>query len=125
MLRSSKRSLVTGGTMLVKCYLHLSYDEQRDRFLRRLRRDDKRWKFNEKDLETRSKWDAYQAAYGNALAATDTDESPWYVIPADNKWYRNWAIANLLIETWKGMNLAYPQPDLDLDALRDRLEPPG
>ena len=124
-VREFEEDLVKNGTLLVKCYLHVSYDEQRYRFLRRLRRDDKRWKFNEKDLDTRSKWDAYQAAYGRALAATDSDEAPWYVIPADHKWYRNWAIANLLIETLQGMNLSYPQPDLDLDVLRDRLEPPG
>lgn len=109
---------------VVKCMLHLSYDEQRERFLRRLRRDDKRWKFNESDLDTRRLWDAYQQACGEVIARTSTEESPWYVVPADHKWYRNWAVASLLAETWRDWNLEYPQPKLDLAALREALEPP-
>lgn len=117
--------LVENGTTLVKCLLHISFDEQRERFLRRLRRDDKRWKFSESDLETRRKWDDYQAAYGDAVARTTADHSPWFVIPADHKWYRNWAIAQLLIGTFDDMAPEYPQPALDVESLRARLESPN
>lgn len=117
--------LVDGGTTIVKCMLHISFDEQRERFLRRLRRDDKRWKFSESDLETRRHWADYQAAYGRVLAETTNDSAPWYVIPADHKWYRNWVIAKLLLATFDSMGAAYPQPDFDLDDLRARLEPPN
>lgn len=117
-----EQELTDGGMTVVKCLLHLSYDEQRERFLRRLRRDDKQWKFNNADLETRRYWDAYQAAYGEMVAKTSTSEAPWYVIPSDHKWYRNWAIARLLIEVLEDMNPDYPQTDLDVEALRAQLE---
>lgn len=120
-----ERQLVEGGTTIVKCMLHISYDEQRHRFLRRLRRDDKRWKFSEADLETRRQWNEYLTAYGQVIGATSTDHAPWYVIPADHKWYRNWIIAHMLIGTLRDMGLAYPMPELDLEALRARLEPPN
>lgn len=117
-----ERELTDSGVTVLKCLLHISYDEQRRRFLRRLRRDDKRWKFNEADLETRKLWDQFQAAYGRTVAATHTEHAPWYVVPGDHKWYRNWAIASLLIETLQEMDPDYPDPDFDLAALRDRLE---
>ncbi len=117
--------LVDNGTTIVKCMLHISFDEQRERFLRRLRRDDKRWKFSEADLEARRHWNELQAAYGDVLAQTTNDAAPWYVIPADHKWYRNWIIAKLLLATFDSMGAAYPQPDFDLGDLRARLEPPN
>ena len=117
--------LVESGTTIVKCMLHISFDEQRERFLRRLRRDDKRWKFSEADLETRRHWNAFQSAYGDVIARTSNDAAPWYIIPADHKWYRNWVIAKLLLATFDSMGAAYPQPDLDLDDLRSRLAPPN
>ena len=117
--------IADAGTTIVKCMLHLSFDEQRERFLRRLRRDDKRWKFDESDLETRRHWDALQAAYGDVIARTTNNTAPWYIIPADHKWYRNWAIAKLLLATFDSMGASYPQPDFDLDDLRSQLEPPN
>ena len=120
-----EKELVDHGTILLKCMLHISYDEQRERFLRRLRRDDKRWKFAVSDIETRRRWDDYQAAYSTALGATSTEHAPWYIIPADHKWYRNWAIAQLIVETLGALNLSYPQPEFDLEELRTMLEPPG
>ncbi len=117
--------LVESGTTIVKCMLNISFDEQRERFLRRLRRDDKRWKFSEADLETRRHWNAFQTAYGNTIARTTSDIAPWYVIPADHKWYRNWVIAKLLLATFDTMGASYPQPDFDLDDLRARLAPPN
>ncbi len=124
-INAFEQELIDGGTILVKCLLHISYDEQRERFLRRLRRDDKRWKFAASDIASRQKWDEFQAAYGQILTATSTEAAPWYIIPADHKWYRNWAIAHLLVETLKSLNLSYPQPDFDLADLRARLEPPN
>lgn len=117
--------LVESGTTILKCMLHISFDEQRERFLRRLRRDDKRWKFSEGDLETRRHWNAFQTAYGNAIARTTNDTAPWYVIPADNKSYRNWLVAKLLLAIFDSMGPSYPQPDLDLNDLRARLAPPN
>lgn len=113
------------GTVVVKCFLHLSYDEQRRRFLRRLRRDDKRWKFSESDLETRRRWNEFQAAYGSVLARTSPDHAPWLVVPADNKWYRNWLVARVLRATMTDMNLDYPRIDLDLDRLELLLRAPN
>lgn len=124
-INAFESDLVESGTTLVKCMLHISFDEQRERFLRRLRRDDKRWKFAESDLETRKAWNDYQAAYGSVLGRTTPDHAPWYVIPADRKWYRNWVIAQLLIATIDSMAPAYPQPDFDLETLRERLAPPN
>lgn len=120
-----ERELVDHGTTVIKCLLHISFDEQRRRFLRRLRRDDKRWKFDPADLDTRRLWNEFQASYGHVVGATCTEHAPWYVIPSDNKWYRNWAIAKLLIETFESMGLAYPQPDFDLESLRTALQPPN
>ena len=124
-INAFEKKLVDGGTTVVKCMLHISYDEQRYRFLRRLRRDDKRWKFSEADLETRRQWNEYLSAYGRAIGATSTDHAPWYIIPADHKWYRNWIIAHLVIGTLQDMAPAYPMPELDLETLRERLEPPN
>ncbi len=124
-INAFEKELIDDGTILVKCLLHISYDEQRERFLRRLRRDDKRWKFAPSDIETRKRWDTFQAAYGRVLQATSTEHAPWYVIPADHKWYRNWAIGHLLVETLGALNLDYPQPDFNLEELRSSLEPPG
>lgn len=120
-----EQDLADDGTVVLKCFLHLSYDEQRERFLRRLRRDDKRWKFDVSDLDTRRNWDEYQSAYASTLAATSTQHAPWYVVPSDHKWYRNWAIARLLLATLDDLELDYPQPELDLEDLRSRLEPPN
>ncbi|HVF19515.1 MAG TPA: PPK2 family polyphosphate kinase [Mycobacteriales bacterium] len=113
------------GTVIVKCFLHLSYDEQRERLLARLDEPTKRWKFRAGDLDERAHWTAYHAAYETALARCSTALAPWYVVPADRKWVRNHAISALLLETLAEMAPAYPAPDLDLAALRTRLEAPG
>lgn len=117
-----EEELVDGGMSVVKCFLHVSYDEQRRRFERRLKRDDKRWKFKESDLETRERWDQYQAAYSDAISQTNTTHAPWYVVPSDHKWYRNWAVAHILIETMTDMDLEYPQPNIDVEKMLGKLE---
>ncbi len=118
-----ENDLVDDSVVVIKCLLHLSYDEQRKRFLRRLRRDDKRWKFSEGDLDTRDRWADFQAAYGDVAGSTSTAVAPWYVIPADHKWYRNWAVARIIVGTLRDLHLTYPQPDLDVAAMRRRLSP--
>src|SRR5690242_31002 len=105
-----ERNLVRSGTTIVKLMLHISYDEQRQRELDRLRDPDKHWKFNENDINERAYWDDYQSAYGIAISRCTTAWAPWYVIPANDKDYRNWAVAQILIETMQEMAPKYPQP---------------
>jgi PPK2 family polyphosphate:nucleotide phosphotransferase len=110
------------GVTWIKCMLHISRGEQRERLLARLRDPTKRWKFNVGDLAERERWDDYAAAYQDALARCDTDAAPWYVVPADRKWYRNWAIQQLLLETLRDLDPQYPaREDLDIPALETQL----
>jgi PPK2 family polyphosphate:nucleotide phosphotransferase len=120
-----ERRVAESGTTVVKCWLHISYDEQRERLLARLDDPTKRWKFNETDVEERARWSEYMAAYETAIARCSTDEAPWYVVPADRKWYRNWAVARLLVEHLEQIDPHYPAPPLDIAALKKRLAPPG
>jgi PPK2 family polyphosphate:nucleotide phosphotransferase len=118
--------LAAEGVTLVKCLLHISPWEQKERLLARLDDSAERWKFNPCDLDERALWPAYQRAYQLALERTSTGTNPWYVVPADRKWYRNWAVGRLLLETLTELAPRLPQPDYDVDAARDRLidEPP-
>ena len=123
-INAFEQELVDGGTTVLKVFLHVSYEKQRERLLRRLAKRDKHWKFNEGDIAERARWDDYQAAYDAALERCSTEAAPWYVVPADHKRYRNWAVAELLRETLKELDPRYPQPDLDIDSLRARLAAP-
>jgi PPK2 family polyphosphate:nucleotide phosphotransferase len=118
-INSFEVELTDSGFTLVKIFLHISYEEQGKRLLARLDDPEKRWKYNPDDLEARGRWDDYRAAYVDALSRCAT--TPWYVVPADRKWYRNWAVASLLRETFADLRLAYPQPDFDVEAERRRL----
>jgi PPK2 family polyphosphate:nucleotide phosphotransferase len=109
-IRAFEEHLVENGTTLVKCFLHISKDEQKKRLEERLADPLKHWKFDPKDLEERQYWDAYAEAYEQAIASTATPEAPWYVIPADSKSHRNVAIADILLHTMTAMKLAYPDP---------------
>jgi PPK2 family polyphosphate:nucleotide phosphotransferase len=117
-----ERELVRGGTKVVKICLHISYDEQRRRLLERLRDPDKNWKFKETDIDERAFWDDYQSAYSIAITRCSTEWAPWYVVPANDKDYRNWAISRLLVETLEQMNPQYPHPRLDIPRLVKRLQ---
>ncbi|MDB5730506.1 MAG: hypothetical protein JWQ03_401 [Variovorax sp.] len=112
-----ERLLVQTGTVIVKCMLHISRDEQRERLQARVDTPGKQWKFSLGDLEVRKKWADYQNAYDKAMAATSTDEAPWYVIPADHKRHRNLMIARLLVKTLEDMDLKTPAPDPALKGL--------
>ncbi len=108
--------LTQSGVTIVKCCLHISKDEQRRRFEERLADPQKRWKFQLGDIADRELWSQYQRAYSDAIERTSTKTAPWYVIPADVKWFRNWAISRVLIETLTAMNPKYPVRD-DLDGV--------
>lgn len=105
-------------TIIRKCFLHISKEEQRERLQARLDDPSKHWKFQPGDLETRAQWDAYQAAYEEALGRCSTEAAPWYVIPADHKWYRNYAVTRVLIETLESLDLRLPAPDFDPATIR-------
>jgi PPK2 family polyphosphate:nucleotide phosphotransferase len=106
-------NLVAAGTRIVKLYLHISKEEQAERFQARLDDPTKRWKFRRGDLEERERWDDYVAAFEEALARTSTPDAPWYVVPADRKWFRNWVVSRILVETLEAMDPQYP-PGEDL-----------
>jgi PPK2 family polyphosphate:nucleotide phosphotransferase len=117
-----EEELADFGVTVVKCLLHISYDYQRERLLARLDDPVKRWKFSEADVEERRHWPAYQEAYADAVRHC-SGAAPWYVVPADRKWYRKWALARILRETLTEMGPEYPprDDDLDVDAVRRRL----
>ena len=114
-IRDFEDHLVASGTVVVKVMLHISKDEQRERFQARLDDPKKRWKFSPADLEVRERWDDYQEAYADAIEKTSTDVAPWFVVPADRKWYRDWAVLQILLETLREMDPQFPaeQPGLD------------
>ncbi|WP_318212076.1 MULTISPECIES: PPK2 family polyphosphate kinase [unclassified Streptomyces] len=111
-------SLADDGVTVVKVFLHISYEEQRGRLLERLDNPEKHWKFNAGDIEERRMWPAYQKAYAIALERCTTDEAPWYLVPADRKWYRNWAISRLLLEHLEALDPTYPPGDFDVEESR-------
>ncbi|SDR89466.1 polyphosphate:nucleotide phosphotransferase, PPK2 family [Nocardioides scoriae] len=117
-----EKALVAEGTVVLKCFLHVSAATQRERLLARLDDPDKQWKFKPGDIDERQHWDDYQRAYAVALERCHTDAAPWYVVPADRKWFRNWAVAQLLVEALRGMALEWPAPDYDVAEQRARLE---
>jgi PPK2 family polyphosphate:nucleotide phosphotransferase len=114
--------LAERGVTFVKCLLHVSKDEQRERLLARLDDPTKHWKYNPRDLEDRGFWEAYQAAFQEALARCSTEAAPWYVIPADRKWHRDWLVSHLLVEILEGMEPAYPEAGFDVEAERRKVE---
>lgn len=116
-----EKALADDGVSVVKVFLHISYEEQRERLLARLDAPAKHWKFNVGDIEERALWPAYQEAYELALERCSTAAAPWYVVPADRKWYRNWAIAALLLEHLEALAPQYPEGDFDVDECRSRL----
>lgn len=116
-IRSFERLLADEGTTIVKCFLHLSPEEQAERLRARLDDPTKRWKFRKGDLAERALWDDYMQAYEEAIARTAADTAPWYVVPADRKWYRNLVVGQILLSTLEGLDMAYPEPEEDLDGV--------
>ncbi len=120
-IRDFEAELVAGGTTIRKVMLQISKDEQRERLAERLDRPDKHWKFNPGDIDERELWDDYQAAYQLAIERTATPEAPWWVVPANRKWYARWAVYALLLETLRELDPQWPAPDFDVDHERARL----
>jgi polyphosphate kinase 2 (PPK2 family) len=112
-----ERLLADSATLVLKFFLHISKDEQRERLQERVDVPEKRWKFNPTDLEERVLWKTYMKAYESALEATSTARAPWHVIPADSKTTRDLIISNILIEELRALNLAYPKPKTKLDGI--------
>ncbi len=116
-----EKRLVDGGITVVKCFLHISREKQKERLLARLDDPTKQWKYNPGDIEERARWDDYQAAYEIALRRCNTKTAPFYLIPSDRKWYRNWAITRLLTDTLEAINPEWPEGDFDIDVEKERL----
>ena len=112
-----EHSLALSGVTVLKFYLHISKDEQKRRLESRLADPDKRWKFSANDLRERRHWDAYMAAFEEAIGNTSTEHAPWYVVPANNKWYRNLVIARTIADTLEAMDPQYPEAEEGLDAV--------
>ena len=112
-----ERMLTDEGTTIVKLYLNISKDEQRDRLQARLDEPDKNWKFNKGDLEDRKLWGAFRGAYEDMLSRTSTEHAPWYVVPANRKWYRNLVVSSILISTLERMDPQFPPPEDGLDEI--------
>jgi len=104
-----EKTLVTSGTSVLKFFLHVSKEEQKARLLERLMDKEKRWKFNERDLDERNLWDDYQEAIEDALESTSTKQAPWFIIPADDKWYARAAIADIISGHLESLDLEFPK----------------
>jgi len=121
-INAFERLLVEEGTTILKFYLHIDEEEQKQRLLDRLADPSKHWKFNPGDLKERALWGQYMQAYEDVLSKTSTDWAPWYIIPANKKWYRNLMIARLLVETLKSLDIQLPQPLSEVDVERYRVQ---
>ncbi len=117
-INAFERQLTNCGITIVKCFLHIDKDEQLNRFRDRLDEPAKQWKISEADYSEREYWDAYQSAYSDVLNKCSTGYAPWYVIPADHKWFRDLAVSQILAETLEAMKMTYPVPTVDLAAIR-------
>jgi PPK2 family polyphosphate:nucleotide phosphotransferase len=108
-----ERTLAGEGTTILKFFLHIDLDEQKERLQARLDEPSKHWKFNPGDLDERKLWPQYMQAYEDAISKTSTAWAPWYIVPANRKWYRNLVIATTIIETLKRLDMHYPEPTFD------------
>ena len=119
-INAFERYLSRNGTLIRKFFLHVSKEEQRRRFLARLDEPAKNWKFEAADLSERDRWDDYRKAYEQTLSKTSTEEAPWYVVPADHKWFARLVIARLVVEALESLDLRFPKPSqANLDALAE------
>lgn len=117
-IRRFEKNIAQNGTVILKFFLHLSKDEQRNRFLERIDNPEKNWKFSFGDINERNYWDEYQTVYEDALSNTSLEVAPWYVIPADNKWFTRAAIANIIADKLESLDLNYPElPQEEKDKL--------
>lgn len=120
-IRSFENEVVASGTRVLKVMLHIGKDEQKARLAERLERPDKYWKYNPGDVDERAYWDQYQEAYQLAVERTSTPDNPWYVVPADRKWFARLAVQHLLTATLEDMQLSWPRATFDVDEEKQRL----
>lgn len=121
LINDFEAEVAAAGTVIVKVMLHISPDEQRDRLGERLDRPDKHWKYNPGDIDARRRWDDYQAAYSEAVSRCSTGTAPWYVVPADRKWYARLAVGSILLATLRDLDPQWPLADFDIEKERTRL----
>ena len=113
-----EKLLVSNSTRVIKFYLHISREEQLKRFAKRLDMREKHWKISPTDYKERQYWDSYIEAFEDALSKCSTSYAPWYVIPANNKWFRNLAVSQIVVETLQEMDMKLPEPVVDIDEIR-------
>lgn len=121
LINEFEMELVASGYNILKCFLHISPQTQKERLEARLDNPAKYWKYNPSDLDACSKWSDYMDAYNDLLSKCNPDVAPWYIIPADHKWYRNWAVGRILLETMRSMKLAWPPAVFDVEEEKQRL----
>jgi PPK2 family polyphosphate:nucleotide phosphotransferase len=117
-INAFEKGLVQSNTLILKFYLHISKKEQLSRFKERLDDPSKQWKISEADYKERGFWDSYTAAYEEALSRCSTQDAPWFVIPSDHKWFRNLAIARIVVEHLESLDMTNPRPKVDLEHIR-------
>ena len=115
-----ERELINSGATIVKFFLHIDKDEQLKRFRDRLDQPDKQWKISDSDYTEREYWDDYQQAYVDALSKCSFNYAPWYVIPANHKWFRDLAVSQILVDTLESLKMKYPAPNVDLEAIKQK-----
>jgi len=115
-INAFERMLTQEGTTILKFFLHISPEEQKTRLRARLEDETKQWKYNPGDLKERQLWKQYMQAYEDVLNKTSTEYAPWYIVPADRKWYRDWVVATVIVETLVSLNMRYPKPAFDVEA---------
>lgn len=120
-INAFEAELAAAGTTILKCMLNVSFEEQKNRLAERLDDPSKYWKYNPGDLDSRSKWPAYMEAYEAVLQRCSTEVAPWHVIPSNRKWYRDWAVAELLREKLAGLQLQWPEAEFDVAAEKERV----
>ncbi len=112
-----ERMLADEGTKIVKIFLHISRDEQKERLQARLDDPAKHWKFNPNDLNDRAKWDDFMGCYETLIEKTSSDDAPWYIVPSDRKWYRNLVVSQIIIDALKSLDMSYPEVEWDPEAM--------
>ncbi len=113
-----ERRLVANGTHILKFFLHISNEEQLERFKQRLDHPSRHWKISKADYFEREYWTDYEAAYEDVLGKCSTDDAPWFVIPSDHKWFRNLAISHIIVETMEKLGIEIPKPTVDIADIR-------
>jgi PPK2 family polyphosphate:nucleotide phosphotransferase len=119
-IRDFEEGLADNGTKILKFFLHISKDEQLDRFAQRLEDPHRNWKISDSDYAERAHWDAYMSTYEDTISATSSKRAPWFVIPANNKWFRNLAVSQIVIDAMEELDMSYPKPSADLSDIHRR-----